>query len=57
MEYTRLWHKADKNPDNIFYKEKVQAYIQYMKPHNKMLKEDKINKAQYLNILNDYIKQ
>ena len=53
-KYKKLHHKAKNNPTNILYKEKVQAYIKYMKPYNKALKNNDINKTDYLKILDLY---
>lgn len=54
-EYVRRWHKADKHKDNEEYKKRITDYIEYMKPYNKKLKENKISKEKYLKILNKYI--
>ena len=55
MEYTRRWHKADKNKTEEKYKKRITDYIEYMKPYNKKLKNDEITKEKYLKILNKYI--
>lgn len=56
LEYVRRWHKADKRKGNEEYKKRVTDYIEYMKPYNKKLKNNKISKQQYIKILNKYIK-
>lgn len=55
LEYTRRWHKADKNKGNNKYRKRVTDYIEYMKPYNKKLNDDEITKEEYLKVLNKYI--
>lgn len=54
-EYVRRWHKADNNKSEEKYKKMITDYIEYMKPYNKELRENKITKDKYLKILNRYI--
>jgi len=53
-EYRKLHHQARNNPDKILYKEMVQAFIEYMKPYNKALKNDEMSKKAYLKVLGAY---
>ncbi len=54
-EYVRKWHRVDNNKENNKYKQELIDYIEYMRPYNKELKDNKITKEKYLKILNKYI--
>lgn len=50
--YRTKWNRAKAHNNEQKYLDDIQRFISDMKPFNKLLKEDKISKAEYLKILN-----
>lgn len=51
--YRTKWNRAKVNNNEQKYLDDIQKFIDYMKPFNKLLKENKISKNEYLKILNE----
>ena len=51
--YRKKWYKYKSNSNESKYLEDVRIFIDDMKPYNKLLKDDKISKEEYLKILNE----
>ena len=50
--YRTKWNRAKANNNEQQYLDDIQCFIRDMKPFNKLLKEDKLSKEEYLKILN-----
>lgn len=50
--YKAKWHKAKLNDNEQIYLDDTRKFIYDMKPYNKLLKDNKISKEDYLKILN-----
>ncbi|MCI8640782.1 MAG: hypothetical protein HFJ59_02765 [Clostridia bacterium] len=50
--YRTKWNRAKANNNEKKYLDDIQKFIDDMKPYNKLLKENKISKNEYLKILN-----
>ena len=50
--YRTKWNRAKANNNEQKYLDDIQSFISDMKPFNKLLKEDKLSKEEYLKILN-----
>ena len=50
--YRTKWNRAKANNNEQKYLDDIQKFIDDMKPYNKLLKENKIIKNEYLKILN-----
>ena len=50
--YRTKWNRAKANNNEQKYLDDIQKFIDDMKPYNKLLKENKISKSEYLKILN-----
>ena len=50
--YRTKWNRAKVNNNEQKYLDDIQEFIYDMKPYNKLLKEDRISKNEYLKILN-----
>lgn len=50
--YRTKWNRAKANNNEQKYLDDIQNFISDMKPFNKLLKEDKLSKEEYLKILN-----
>lgn len=50
--YRTKWNRAKANNNEQKYLDDIQKFIEDMKPFNRLLKENKIGKDEYLNILN-----
>ncbi len=50
--YKTKWNRAEKNNKEQKYLDDIQKFIEDMKPYNKLLKNNKISKEEYLKILN-----
>lgn len=55
--YRTKWNRAKANNNEQKYLDDIQSFISDMKPFNRLLKEDKISKLEYLEILNKRKKQ
>lgn len=51
--YRKKWHKYKSNCSEPKYLEDVRSFIDDMKPFNKLLKDNKLDKNEYLKILNE----
>jgi hypothetical protein len=52
IAYRTKWNKAKAHSNEVKYKDDIQAFVNDMKPFNKLLKTNKISKNEYLEILN-----
>ena len=52
IAYRTKWNRAKANNNEQKYLDDIQNFIDDMKPFNKLLKENKIAKDEYLKILN-----
>lgn len=52
IAYRTKWNKAKAHSNEAKYKDDIQAFVNDMKPFNKLLKTNKISKNEYLEILN-----
>ncbi len=50
--YRTKWNRAKANNNEKKYLDDIQKFIDDMKPYNKLLKENKISKSEYLKVLN-----
>lgn len=50
--YRTKWNRAKANNNEQKYLDDIQKFMDDMKPYNKLLKENKISKNEYLKILN-----
>ena len=55
--YRTKWNRAKANNNEQKYLDDIQSFISDMKPFNQLLKEDKMSKLEYLDILNKRKKQ
>lgn len=53
IAYRTKWNRAKKNNNEQKYIEDIKKFIEDMKPFNKLLKDDKLSKIEYLKILNE----
>lgn len=51
--YRTKWNRAKANNNEQKYLDDIQNFIDDMKPFNKLLRDDKISKIEYLKILNE----
>lgn len=50
--YRTKWNRAKANNNEPKYLVDIQKFIDDMKPYNKLLKDNKISKSEYLKVLN-----
>lgn len=57
IAYRTKWNRAKANNNEQRYLDDIQCFIDDMKPFNRLLKEDKLSKEEYLKVLNKRKKQ
>lgn len=57
IAYRTKWNRAKANNNEQKYLDDIQCFIDDMKPFNRLLKEDKLSKEEYLKVLNKKKKQ